>query len=127
MPREKSLEGVEEQTGPTLTRAFLDNFRDAVKSSEPGENLPTLATIFREAEYCWLKRLGVDLKDLLHVDQIYEYVEPFQENDSTYMATRVVRYRERTSGSFLVLQTDISGGSRRKCISTTTFMIRGKG
>lgn len=84
----------------------------------------TFPTIFREPEFDWLKKLKVNMHQLLHTEQEYEYVSPIEIGDRVRTSTRVADYRERRGLLFVKLESEMFAGERLAIRSFSCFVIR---
>ena len=92
---------------------------------EKSQTFPlTFATLFRRAEFMWLDRMKVDLRNLLHTDQEYQYVTAFQLGDVPDVTTKILTWKERRGMIFVTLETDIAVDGVRRVLATTTFVLR---
>ena len=106
----------------------MRRFRDATRSTHSPDFLPSLPTIFREAEFQWLDRLSIDWHQLLHAEQNYEYLSLVPCDRPLTMTTLLanVRVRKLSSGSmlFVELETEIKSEDTRLVIARTSFVVR---
>lgn len=107
-----------------LTDSHLKLFLEATRTLTT-KNFPlSFATIFRRAEFLWLERMKVDLRNLLHTDQVYEYVTAFQIGDVPKISTKMLQWRERRGMVFVTLESDVTVSGARRVLATTTFVVR---
>lgn len=66
------------------------------------------------------------MRELLHVDQEYEYLAPLKTGDPLKVSTRIGEIKERRGMYFVTLHTDVFGGEDKKIVSNTTFVVRPK-
>ncbi len=107
-----------------LTSERLADFRSATKTEYALGMPPTLATIYRASEFEWLARLNIDMRQLLHTDQEYEYLVPLEVGDAPVVTTRVKDYRERRGMQFYVLESDIVCNGVTKLYTRSSFIVR---
>jgi len=108
----------------TLTAKRLADFRSATVTTFAVGMPPTLATIYRASEFEWLARLKIDMRQLLHTDQEYEYLVPLEVGDAPIVTTRVKDYRERRGMQFYVLESDIAVNGVVKLYTRSSFIVR---
>lgn len=113
---------------PELTRELVDAFRRATLSEfSPGFPL-TFATTFRKSEFKWLNKLQVDLRNLLHTEQQYEFLIPFELADIPTIRTKIIDIKERKSKrgclTIVVLESSVLCAAQLKVRTTTTFVLR---
>src|SRR6476660_206008 len=70
-----------------ITRESIAAFARATKSEHFVSTPATYPTIFRSTEFLWLDRLEIDLHQLLHTEQEYEYLRPLREGDVPTVST----------------------------------------
>ena len=107
-----------------LTAHHLSQFIQATRTQSANDFPLSFATLFRKAEFMWLERMNVDLRNLLHTDQEYEYFSPFQVGDIPLITTKLVQSRERKGMVFVTLATEIRVGDKPRVLATTTFVVR---
>ncbi len=86
---------------------------------------PTYPTIYRWGEFEWLKRSGVDLRNLLHTDQEYEYLAPLVVGDKPKVTTTLKGMRARAGMTFISLESTIESGGRIAVRNHTQFVVKG--
>jgi hypothetical protein len=106
----------------------IDAFRKAVKMG-PGSLMPlTLVTRLRRAEFEWLSRFKIDMHQLLHTVQEYEYFGEIELGTPIQVKTRVANIKERKgkTGStvFVEFETEVKNQSALKLIARTHFVVR---
>lgn len=111
-------------TVPALSEAQIQAFRNATRTEHAALVPLTFPTCFRKAEFDFLERFEVDMRDLLHVDQEYVYHSPFQVGDVLTVSTKVGDAKERRGMLFVKLYTDISQGSQLRITSNTSFVVK---
>lgn len=123
-PSEAAEEKVVRAQAGTLTAEKLQAFRAATCTEYAVGVPPTLATIYRASEFEWLARLNIDMRQLLHTDQEYEYRVPFEEGDRPAVATIVKEFRERRGMQFYVLESEIVCNGVVKMVTRSSFIVR---
>jgi len=108
---------------PRVTEAQINAFRVATRTTYSGTP-PTFATLFRDAEWKWLDRLKINMRDLLHSDQEYHYLQPLKAGDEPVVATKMKSHRERRGMHFFTLETVISCNGVPKILAQTGFVVR---
>lgn len=112
---------------PAITQKQLDALREATGSRFSARFLPTFPTVFRHPEFEWLDRQHIDMRNLLHTDQEYEYRKPFEIGDTPEIRTRISDMKERSGMKFITLESDIVCGGEVKLVSRSTFIVRDGG
>lgn len=107
-----------------VTRQQIDKFAQATCSEHFSDSPLTLPTVLRAAEFKWLDRLQVDMRELLHTDQEYEYIEALQEGDVPTVYTRISERRERRGMVFVVLESEIRCNDKIAIIARSSFVVR---
>jgi hypothetical protein len=97
----------------------------ATRSDHVHQMPPTFPTIYRWGEFEWLKRLGVDLRNLLHTDQEYEYLAPLVAGEKPKITTTLKSQRAKAGMTFLNLETVIECAGRPAVRALTTFVVKG--
>ena len=110
-----------------LTPERITAFRKSITLEHDWGVPATLATLFRESEFRWLDRMGVDLRHLLHTEQQYEYVSPLVPGEKIAGETTLKRKRERKGLLLVTLETRIRSASNVRVIATTHFVVRPPG
>jgi len=117
-----------EVTEETITSEAVASFRAATQSDHSTGIPATFSTRFRHAEFEWLDRLEVDMHNLLHTEQEYEYHEPFRVGDTPVVRTSIKDYRERVGKQaklvIIVFESQIRSGQRLNMTTLTTFVVR---
>lgn len=108
----------------TITAEFIQQFVDATGSTHHAHSPLTLPTIFRKPEFAWLDRLQIDLHELLHTEQEYEFVRTLREGDSPELATRMADYRSRRGLLFVTLETDVTSFGQPILKVRSSFVVR---
>lgn len=106
----------------------VDRFRRATASRHVTSVPPTYVTLFRHAEYEWLNRLDVDVRNLLHAEQEYEYQRRLEVGDAPLVRTRLMEFRERRRQReimrFIKLESEMRVRGEVAVVSRTTFVVR---
>lgn len=110
-----------------ITEKQVSDFRNATGTRFTSGVPVTFPTMFRKAEFQFLDLCEVDMRQLLHVDQEYEYVSPVEVGDVLDVSTKIESVRERRGMYFFTLKTEISAGKKMKVISITQFVVRPDG
>jgi hypothetical protein len=72
--------------------------------------------------------LGVDLAQVLHTEQEYEWLGPIDAGGEIVASATIERIRERGSSTFLTLRTEILDASGEVLVrGRTTLVVRGDG
>src|ERR1700722_14156132 len=90
-----------------LSAERIEQFRSAVGLKHDLGVPATLSTIFRDSEFAWVKRMGIEMRELVHTEQEYEYFSPFETGESAVAVTTVKRRRERSGLLLITLETRI--------------------
>lgn len=116
-------------TADTLTEQRLKQFDSAVRAQYSNVAAPTYPTTFRKGEFEFLDRLRVNLRNLLHTEQDYEYFSTFQLGDVPEVETRLTSTKERRGMVFVSLSTEVKVKSqiRVRCISSFVLREMAKG
>ncbi|NBT58592.1 hypothetical protein EBT16_07395 [bacterium] len=107
----------------TITEEDIELFKKATLTGSNGFPL-TFATQYRELEFDLLKEIKADIRQLLHTDQIYIYHEPLKAGDVPEITTRIKENKEKRGMQFVVLETIVSSGGRKKVTSEAQMVIR---
>jgi len=86
---------------------------------------PTYPTIYRWGEFEWLKRNGVDLRNLLHTDQEYEYLAPLVVGEKPKVTTVLKATRARAGMTFITLESTVESGGKIAVRNSTQFVVKG--
>jgi hypothetical protein len=126
--REMSLSAVQDEVirmdfGP-ITSDHIREFAEATRSTQFQNTPLTFPTIFRTTEFRWLDRLRIDMHQLLHTEQEYEYFVPLREGDEPVIATRISDYRERRGLLFVTLETEVHCGGTLALRAYSAFVVR---
>lgn len=111
------------EAGP-LTEAEVRLFCEATRSTHCVGVPPTFATIFRKAEFQWLSHMKVDMRNLLHTEQEYEYFEPLEVGDKLSITTSIQDWKERRGMVFTTLASEVCCEGKVKVRSSTSFVLR---
>ncbi len=112
-----------EAVSPERMRALAKATRSDFARVTP----PTFPTIYRWGEFEWLKRLGLDLRNLLHTEQEYEYLAPLVVGERPRITTVLKQQRVKAGMTFLVLESGIECGGRLAVRVISHFVIRNAG
>lgn len=113
-----------EFTAPAITAEDVHAFRHATRT-ENGTGMPlTFPTIYRRAEFQWLDHMKVDMRTLLHTEQVYHYHSSLKVGDVIQVVTRRTICKERRGMLFVTLETTLRAGSEVRVTSETQFVIR---
>lgn len=112
------------RTLPAITRAHVEAFAQATRSEHYVDCPPTYPTTFRSTEFEWIGILGIDLHNLLHTEQEYEYLKPLREGDIPLVASRVTEYRERRGLLFVEVTSDVTVAGDVVLIARSSFVVR---
>ena len=115
-----------------ITAERIRAFAKAVGSSDHTQAPPTLMTVFRQGEFDLFGQLGVDLAQILHTEQEYEYFHPIHAGDMIRFESALIQVLEKQTSSvdlqFLTFATDVvvekESGDLRAGLSKTTVVIR---
>jgi hypothetical protein len=107
-----------------ISKQAIERFAEATRSEHFGESPLTFPTIFRSTEFQWLDRLKVDLRELLHTDQEYEYLTPLKEGDTATVYTRVLEFKERKGMRFVVLESEVRCSEKVVVRARSSFVLR---
>lgn len=108
-----------------LTMELIAKFYSALQSPFQSVVPPTLATVFRESEFAWLKRLGVNFDQMLHTEQEYQYLKPLQVGDRAVAVTPSPQVRARSGMRMIHLKTTVSVKDEPRVVCHTTILERG--
>ena len=111
-----------------VTPAFVEKFRLGT-SAQHSKLIPlTLPTAFRRPEFDWLEKLEVDMHDLLHTEQEYQYFKPLEIGDKPIVRTWVSNFRERKGKQFslsiIEFTSDVVCKGEKKLTSITNFVVK---
>lgn len=84
----------------------------------------TFPTFLRGTEFRWLDRLAVNMQDLLHTEQEYEYYHPLKEGDRPIVATRMVEYKSRRGLLLVTLESEIRSSGVLQVKARSAFVVR---
>jgi N-terminal half of MaoC dehydratase len=123
--------GVIEIREKPISREDLEAFTKATLTEHSRAIPLTFPTTFRRPEFQWLDRLKVDMHQLLHTDQEYEYLKPLEVGDTPVIRTRICDFKERRVRQgrlvIVVLESEVSCQEELKLRSLTTFVLRESG
>jgi acyl-CoA thioesterase FadM len=123
------------KSGPyrdVITAERIGAFLKAIGASESSKAPPTFMTVFRRGEFDLLKSIGVDLAQILHTEQEYEYFHEICAGDQIRFESVLAHVLEKQSSSvdlqFLTFATDVvlekASGEVLAGQSQTTVVIR---
>lgn len=118
-----------------VTAERIDLFRRAVAAKERPVAPPTFLTILRKGEFELFQRMGVDLANVLHAEQEYQYDNRILPEDELIFQSEVVQVlgKSGSTGSlrFVTFESTVEAerGRRRKerisiGKSRTTVVVR---
>jgi len=110
-------------TLPPISQEEIEAFRRATLTETNGIPL-TFSTRFRELEFKMLKDLEVNLQNLLHTEQTYQYLEELKEGDPIELHTEVIENKIRRGLQFVLLRTCVGSNGIKKVISESQMVIR---
>ncbi len=113
-------------TLPALTAEHVDKFKVATLNRY-SQLPPALPTIFRDSEFRWLERMSVDMRQVLHTEQVYEYLEPLPFGVPLTITTSLASQRERSGLKLISLMTEIKTGELLCIKAMSSFVVRVKG
>lgn len=116
-PIEFDWEGVSEDRSSAL--------KAATRSDHVRGLPPTFATIYRFGEFEWLRRAGVDLRNLLHTEQEYEYLAPLPLGAPARVTTVLSKRRTRAGMTFVTLQSTIRFHGIETVRALSNFVLKG--
>lgn len=121
---EESSDQVIEFTGEPLSAERVEGLLKATHSDHT-HGLPlTLCTIYRHPEFDWLRKLDIELKNVLHAEQSYEYYRELRAGERPYVRTIVRQQKKRAGLVFMVLESEFSVDGEKILLSRTTFYVR---
>lgn len=122
----------------TIEREQIQKFEKVMglESSNEGSlsktlnHIPTFLTRFRAGEFKFFDRMGIQLKDVLHGEQEYEYLKEVNCGETIFYQTTLISAPQKqikeTLMTFFLFETLVSGNRemtdlRSKCRSTIIF------
>jgi hypothetical protein len=114
-------------TADTLTQQRLKQFDSAVRAHYSNVAAPTYSTTFRKGEFEFLDRLRVNLRNLLHTEQDYEYFSTFQMGDVPEVETKLTSTKERRGMVFVSLSTEVKVKNQLRVRCVSSFVLRETG
>ena len=114
-------------TAETLTQQRLKQFDSAVRALYSNVAAPTYSTTFRKGEFEFLDRLRVNLRNLLHTEQDYEYFSTFQMGDVPEVETKLTSTKERRGMVFVSLSTEVKVKKQLRVRCVSSFVLRETG
>lgn len=113
---------------PIVEAKDIEAFRKATYSEAAGGIPLTFVTRFRRTEFEWLGRLNINLADVLHTEQEYEFFGNFTIGDELKMITRIASYRERKVGSkkmlFVAIRGELKKDDNIVVLCRSSFVVR---
>lgn len=113
----------------TFEPKLVREFAAVVKSPSVGFP-PTFLTYFRQGEFSLLPKLKIDLSQVLHGEQEYEYLGSLKSSDPVDLVTELksdATKKGATGGlRFLVFETTISQTGKTIAICRTTMIAKVK-
>lgn len=111
----------------------IEAFCGAIHAKNRGEAPPTFLTIARDGEFGMLKKLGVPLQNLLHVDQEYTYEGSLYAGDELIYETSLAQVLEKKSANgsmtFFIFETQFRARrdqhERKVGVAKTNLLARG--
>lgn len=112
----------------TASEARLRAFAHAVRAPSSAD-LPTFFTCWRAGEFELLDRMGIQLKQVLHGEQEYEFLAPIATGATVEFRTRLKDCMEKQGRGyalhFLVFETDFrQSGGERLAYARSTIIFR---
>jgi hypothetical protein len=113
---------------PAVTQKQIEQFKKAI-FCDGGHKLPlAFWTSYRKAEFEWLDKLHVKINELLHTEQEYHFLKPFNIGEPLRLCTAYESERTRKTQKgimiFVTLTTDIIQNNEVCVGSKTVFIIR---
>lgn len=112
-----------------ITSSRISNFCKAIGAVESDVAPPTFMTVFRGGEFELFKVLNVELANILHAEQEYQYETPIHAGSTIRFETVLTQALEKQGSSvhlqFLTFETDFhtEDGSELRCIGKSKTMI----
>lgn len=123
-----SKDEVIELNFPQLTAEMVSRLRAATDTKFTKDVPLTLPTLFRRPEFDWLERLGVDLRNLLHTEQEYQYHSPLKVGDMPVIRTWISDFKERKGKAFSLsiveMTSSVHCDNEHRVTSVTNFVIK---
>jgi hypothetical protein len=124
--RKITLSGVEMRDFGTCVKATVGATSHSPISSSA---VPTIFTLFRQGEFEIMNALGIQLKQVLHAEQVYEMLAPLSPSEEITFTTRlasVVEKKSKTANlAFMAFETEFvrtsDGVSVAKARSTMVY------
>lgn len=107
-----------------ITADSIRKFAEATLSVHATACPATFPTVFRSAEFKWLSVLGIDMRNLLHTDQEYEYFSDWKVGDLPVITTAMEEFRERRGLLFVSLETVITCSGEKRVRACSSFVVR---
>lgn len=113
-----------EYEGEIVSADHVERLRRVTNSQSKMWFPPTYPTIYRMGEFEWLKRLDVNLRQLLHTEQEYEYLKPLEVGKTPLIRTYLKSEKKRRGLLFLLFESLISMDGVDRMVARTQFVIR---
>lgn len=112
----------EYQAKPILEKD-VESFKKATQTEKSGFPL-TFGTLYREGEFKIVQELNIDLKNLLHSEQKYIFIQSLAVGDCPLIKTRVKENKSKRGIQFLTLESEVICSGKTKMICESTMVIR---
>ena len=113
---------VYEYQADPISQSDVELFLKATQTDHSGFPL-TFATKYREGEFKIVQALNIDLRQLLHSEQSYLFVEPLRGGDKPLIRTRVKENKTKRGIQFLTFETEVICSSVKKMVCESTMVI----
>lgn len=113
-----------ETVGEAITISRLNKLKEATFSKHLDAARYIYPTIYRHNEFSWLNRLGIGLKNILHIEQEFQYILPQPEDEIPVIKTKLLNFKERSNFNIIMLETEIITNGTINTISRTTFWAK---
>jgi hypothetical protein len=117
------LEPITFEVGP-IRPEDISAFKKATLTAHVSSVPPTFCTVLRKAEFEWLDRMKVDMRNLLHTEQQYQYLEPIEVGQTLQVTTSIEEWKERRGMIFTTLLSEVKAAGKVRVRSSTTFVLR---
>lgn len=111
------------KVGPLTSQQFVQ-FNHAVSAQYGLGAAPTFATTLRKAEFDFLDRLKVNLKNLLHTEQEYQFASNFMEGDLLSVETKLASSKQKRGMVFVIMESEVKVGNELRLRSISSFVLR---
>lgn len=112
-----------EYQAPIITLEALEAFKKATQTDHSVFPL-TYATLYRQGEFKIVQELGIDLKNLLHSEQSYDFLQPLEAGDRPMILTRIKENKSKRGIQFLTLESEVICEGKKKLTCESTMVIR---